>query len=712
VESAEPTGRLASEPPTRPISGAEPSAPTRAMRSGEPPGASGRGGEGSGAAASGRARDAETLVLGRYRLDRRLGAGGFGVVWSARDERLEREVAVKVIARAGEAGSRGVAERAFREARAAARLNHPGIVALYEMGADEEHVYLVSELVHGRTFGELARAHALSDRDVARIGAALAEALEHAHARGVIHRDVKPQNVIVVAEPSAGAGFAKLTDFGVAHLVGDDPLTRTGDVVGTLAYMAPEQAEGRDPAAASDVYALALTLFEVLAGENPARGRSPAETARLVGRRLPALRHYRRDLSGDLCTALDASLEPRPERRPALGDLRTALSEAIAELATEGGLVERETLARVGLLGDFEEGDAETRTAMPGGRAPDPRPEAPASLPGTAGARPPPSDHRGAPVERRPPGHRPAPDPWPEPRTPGPAPAAPAPLALRLAPRAFGGLAAGALTAAALALPAAQPPVAILPAAAGVAIATALLPRLAWLVTAAAVLAWIATGAGLDGAAAVALPALAATPVLLPRAGRAWSLPALAPLLGLAALAPAYVGVAGLARTPLRRAGLGAAGALWLAATEAIGGDRLLFGAPPAVPGPSAWIASLPAAVIDALPPFLTTPALAPALVWAAFACALPLAVRGRSLPLDLARGTLWAGGLIAAHAALAQALGLGAGTSAAPQMVAGSLLALAFAVAGIRVRRGVAEPLGPGADRPPAPAFDAAPVA
>src|SRR3954471_19201777 len=128
------------------------------------------------------------LVLGRYRLERRLGAGGFGVVWRAWDEKLEREVAVKVIPI-----EQGSGERAEREARAAARLNHPGIVAVYELAADEHEVYLVSELVRGRTLAELLQAGAVADRDVARIGEVLCDALEHAHARGVIHRDVKPQ---------------------------------------------------------------------------------------------------------------------------------------------------------------------------------------------------------------------------------------------------------------------------------------------------------------------------------------------------------------------------------------------------------------------------------------------------------------------------------------------------------------------------------------
>ena len=111
---------------------------------------------------------------------------------------------------------------------------------------------------------------------MARIGQALAEALQHAHARGVIHRDVKPANVMVLAEPAAGAGFAKLTDLGVAHVASADELTATGDVVGTLAYMAPEQAEGQRITPACDVYSLALTLYEAWTGTNPVRARGAA----------------------------------------------------------------------------------------------------------------------------------------------------------------------------------------------------------------------------------------------------------------------------------------------------------------------------------------------------------------------------------------------------------------------------------------------------
>jgi hypothetical protein len=200
--------------------------------------------EAAGTAVTRVLRDAreQPLVLERYRLCEQLGAGAFGVVWRAHDERLERDVAVKAIA-----GEHVASGRAEREARAAARLAHPAIVTLYEAGSDGETTYLVSELVRGATLAELLAEGALSDRDVAEIGLALCQALAHAHAHGVVHRDVKPSNLLVPEVAHAGAPAAKLTDFGVARVLvgtGEDLLTRTGDVVGTLAYMAPEQLRG------------------------------------------------------------------------------------------------------------------------------------------------------------------------------------------------------------------------------------------------------------------------------------------------------------------------------------------------------------------------------------------------------------------------------------------------------------------------------------
>jgi hypothetical protein len=273
------------------------------------------------------------LVLGRYRLGRRLGSGGFGTVYAARDERLRRDVAIKVIPRAHTDD-----DHAGREARVAARLNHPSVVSLYELGGDASNVYLVSELVEGRTLGELIAEDALSDRDVARIGAALCDGLVHAHQRGVVHRDVKPQNVMVVDEPAAGMGFAKLADFGVAHLAGDEPLTRTGDVVGTLAYMAPEQAEGARVTWEADVYSLALSLYEAWTGVNPVRKRGPAATARQLGKRLPSLGRMRKGMPPELVTAVDQALDPRPERRPRPEELAVVLRDVAGELSDEGAL--------------------------------------------------------------------------------------------------------------------------------------------------------------------------------------------------------------------------------------------------------------------------------------------------------------------------------------------------------------------------------------
>ncbi len=292
------------------------------------------------------------LVLERYRLEHQIGRGGHGAVWEAIDEKLERRVAVKVIPRAdpgagSEAADRArLEERAQREGRITARLGHPGIVTLYELGADAGSVYLVSELVRGRTVTELAAAGALSDRDVEQVGVALCSALAHAHAHGVIHRDVKPQNVIVVAEPAAGAGFAKLTDFGVAYLTGDESLTLTGDVVGTLAYMAPEQAEGAAVTTAADVYSLALLLYEGWTGGGAAGG---AARARLAGRPLAPLGHARPDLPAGLCARIDLALDPRPEMRPQLDELERELRAAGERLSAAGGLVEPSVQRRVGI---------------------------------------------------------------------------------------------------------------------------------------------------------------------------------------------------------------------------------------------------------------------------------------------------------------------------------------------------------------------------
>jgi hypothetical protein len=531
--------------------------------------------------------ESQPRVLDRYRLVRRIGSGGFGVVWLAEDERLERVVAVKRISMHDAA----IAGRAEREARAAARLSHPGIVTLYESGRDAEAVYLVSELVRGRTLADLMDDGELSDRDVVRVGVALCDALSHAHGRGVIHRDVKPGNVIVPDQPQNGAGVAKLTDFGVARMAGDDALTATGDVVGTLAYMAPEQADGREVGEEADLYALGLVLYEALSGVNPVRARGAAATARRVGARLPALGRLRRDLPLELCRALDRAVLARPEQRGTLTELRDALGAALPAADDERGTI------------------------------------------------------AGSPLEGL---ARPATRP-------------------RTAPRAriVAGLAAGALTAAALAWLTPNSPAEVSPAAgaAAAALAVAALPRIGWLAMAAALAAW-AGGSTAVVFAAAAVP----TVLLLRRSGALWSLPAGAPLLGLAGLAGAWPALAGQAARPWHRAALGALGCWWLALAEVLTGDRLALGAPPG--------ASLAGSHID---PILTSGALALAGLWAAAAVLLPVLVRGRALAADIVGASAWAAALGSATQAVADAL------SWQPTMrglVAGAVVAGGLAVA------------------------------
>lgn len=273
------------------------------------------------------------LVLDRYRLLDPLGSGGHGTVWAARDEKLRRTVALKRIPRG--AGASGVDQRRIdREALAAARLSHPAIVAFYEAFSDHDAFYLVSELVNGESLAQRYATSRPDELELIAIGAALADALGHAHARGVVHRDVKPQNVIVCADPTAGGAPAKLTDFGVALIADEQPLTRTGDVIGTLAYMSPEQAHGRPATAASDLYALALTLYEGFAGHNPLRGASAVATVRRLGRSVAPLSAARPDLPRRLSGAIDQALERDPGRRGTVAELRDALDRANRQTIT------------------------------------------------------------------------------------------------------------------------------------------------------------------------------------------------------------------------------------------------------------------------------------------------------------------------------------------------------------------------------------------
>ena len=578
------------------------------------------------------------LVLDRYQLKRRLGAGAFGTVWMARDERLEREVAVKILPR-----ERVVGGRFEREARAAARLSHPAIVTLYEAAVDDEGAYLVSELVRGATLDALLEQGQLSDRDIVAIALALCDALQHAHDHGVVHRDVKPSNVLVPEAPPSPAQVAKLTDFGVAHVVGGDALTRTGDVLGTLAYMAPEQAEGLEAAEPADLYSLALVIYEALSGVNPARHSRPGHASRRLAMHLPSLRRQRRDLPRALAASIDLALRPRPVDRGTVAELRVALANARDEVGDEPGVVTGAWTATLRTRNDDNPAGEQERERLWRDQPPD----------------------DGAGRVAHAPAHTADAPAWP--------------------PRALGAAGAAGLTvwliATTLSTTLHSGPIG--PAAAGLLAATGvlLLPRLGWgaLIIA---LAALAVSEQLPGAAGVIALAFVLPAIIAPAAPTIWPLSAGAPALGLIGLAGAWPALAGRATTPWRRATLGAVGWVWLLLASAIAGKALYLPLAPGVAPPHAWMSSLSATVDHLVRPEIAAGVLAPALVWALAAVTLPWLVRGASLILDVARVVVWAGLTVAGTgAAIAAAHGtqaVGAASTALVGTVACAAVALA----------------------------------
>ncbi|MBA2536875.1 MAG: serine/threonine protein kinase, partial [Actinobacteria bacterium] len=202
-----------------------------------------------------------TLILERYRPLRPLGSGGSGSVWLVRDEQAGRDIALKVVRREGKAGS-----RAEREVEAATRLRHPRCLRALDLHRDEGHVYVAYEHVHGRTLREALRSGELGDAAAIEAAAQVLDALAHAHGKGVVHRDVKPSNVMLEEGDEVSV---RLLDFGLAHVDDAETLTAVGDVPGTLAYVAPERLEGEPVSGAADVWAVGVILWEALAGWHP-----------------------------------------------------------------------------------------------------------------------------------------------------------------------------------------------------------------------------------------------------------------------------------------------------------------------------------------------------------------------------------------------------------------------------------------------------------
>jgi eukaryotic-like serine/threonine-protein kinase len=261
-----------------------------------------------------------SLLAGRYRVLSRLGAGGMASVLLCHDERLDRRVAVKRL----HADSPGEIEQRFvREAKLGASLNHPNLVSVYDTAVEDEGVLIVMEYVQGESLALALMRGPLEPAHVAGIAEQLGDALDHVHGQGVVHRDVKPGNVLLRDD-----GMVKLADLGIAVSIDQTRVTQSGVVLGSAAYMAPEQLEGREIGPAADVYAMAAVCFEALTGEKARPGRTPVEIAHSVATTPPPdVRSHVPDLPAAAADALTRGMALDPAERP-----RTAVRLA-AELA-------------------------------------------------------------------------------------------------------------------------------------------------------------------------------------------------------------------------------------------------------------------------------------------------------------------------------------------------------------------------------------------
>ncbi|WP_407696842.1 serine/threonine-protein kinase [Streptomyces dysideae] len=298
--------------------------------------------DGAGAGRKGR------VVGGRYRLAERIGSGGMGTVWRAVDELVEREVAVKQPRLPGDPEDEShqrAAHRLYREARAAARVDHPAAVAIHDVVVEEDGLpWIVMELVRGESLHEMLQRGPLAPAESARIGRAVLGALGAAHAVGIVHRDVKPANVLLGAHDRV-----VLTDFGIAHIQGEESLTMSGEFVGSLEFIAPERMSGRGAGPASDLWSLGVLLYAAVEGWSPFRRTTLESTlAAILSADPPEPKQ-----AGPLGPLIVRLLEKDPERRPGAADVDAVL-EAVAEgwpvpdSAGEGG-TEPEPQDAVGL---------------------------------------------------------------------------------------------------------------------------------------------------------------------------------------------------------------------------------------------------------------------------------------------------------------------------------------------------------------------------
>jgi serine/threonine-protein kinase len=340
-----------------------------------------------------------TLISDRYQLGDRLGSGGMSSVYKATDRVLERTVAVKILAEHLSDDEKFVA-RFRREALAVAKLIHPNVVQVYDTGVDHDRHYIVMEYVEGRSGAQLLQSQGRLAPEVAvEIGAQACAGLEYAHRQGIVHRDVKPGNLMVIGGPAGGRSApttahdpptgemtVKLTDFGIARAAEQTRLTQVGSVVGTAAYLAPEQARGEEAAPASDVYALGVVIYQLLTGRLPWEGSSLSELAiRRENERPLAPSSYDPAVPETLSTAVLRSLEGDPGLRYSTArQLATALRAGLAGQQPPVAAAEAPTRA----LGGATEATRRLAPSKPPAAAPAPRRAAPRPRQASAQARP------------------------------------------------------------------------------------------------------------------------------------------------------------------------------------------------------------------------------------------------------------------------------------------------------------------------------------
>lgn len=275
-----------------------------------------------------------TVLSGRYKLEAKLGSGGMSTVYLARDTTLDRSVAVKVMHREMSEQADQL-ERFRQEARAVAKISHPNVVAVIDAGEDGGHPYIVFEYVEGETLKQrISRVGALDPQEALAYAIEIARGLTVAHARNMVHRDIKPQNVLIDSE-----GRAKLTDFGISRQLEQDGMTATGRVLGTTDYVAPEQAMGHPVDQRSDVYSLGVVLYEMLVGQVPFHADSQVGVAmKHVNEELPDVQQRRPELSAAAAMVVERATAKDPDQRyQRVGELIDDLSTALEVEAARAG---------------------------------------------------------------------------------------------------------------------------------------------------------------------------------------------------------------------------------------------------------------------------------------------------------------------------------------------------------------------------------------